>query len=138
MSGTERIFLPFPWSVITAGASNRTSRTQMSTSSLTRAAVLYRTVSKTKSHRPLFVEVSGMESSNFRLLAVRYYAGGDDATFLGILWISGLHGGDDILTFYQLSQNLELLFCGGEHLIPLLFRQDGRSSIGFTVNLLQG
>ena len=79
-----------------------------------------------------------MESSNFRLLAVRYYAGGDDATFLGILWISGLHGGDDILTFYQLSQNLELLFCGGEHLIPLLFRQDGRSSIGFTVNLLQG
>lgn len=84
-----------------------------------------------------------MESSSFRLSVVRYCAGGDDATILGILRIGALHGGDDILPFYQLPQNLELLFCGGKRLIPLLFRQDGQIlqplfGVGLTVSLLLG
>ena len=87
ISGTVRTFPPFPCNVITAGKSNRMSRRRIFTSSLTRAAVSYRTVSRTRCLRPFFVETSGMDNRSFKFSGVIYLACGVGATILGILRI---------------------------------------------------
>lgn len=74
-------------SEIAAGESSLTSRIRISANSLTRAAVSYKTVRRTRCRRPFGVVMSGVANKQRNASGVRYFAGGADETILGILCI---------------------------------------------------